>query len=145
MIKTKSKTKLPVEGKIVIEYVNYYSVEMCRKHPKKIFVFGDNLERWGKKGQAVIRDEKNAFGVATKCKPKTTPDAYFTDEKYEKNVIHMMEDLKRIYNAALKGRIVVWPKDGIGTGLSDMREHAPVTWEALQRMQYAMLGVKRIK
>jgi hypothetical protein len=129
--------------KIKIEYADFYTPAMCRKNPTKIFVFGDNSTRQGKKGQSEIRGEPNAFGVVTKHSPNT----YFNDKNYYWNVHKIFIDLRIIQKAALKGkgRVIVWPKDGIGTGLAELRERAPVTWEALQRMQYAVLGVLRTK
>lgn len=53
-----------------------YTPELLRANREKIYVFGDNMKRYGKRGQAVIRDEPNAFGVATKRHPSM--DAFQT-------------------------------------------------------------------
>jgi len=57
-----------------IKYINLLSPEICRLHKNALFIFGDNLQGWGKGGQARIRDEPNAFGIPTKrlnsCKLK---------------------------------------------------------------------------
>lgn len=103
---------------------NLYRPELLAKHRSAIFVFGDNLLRRGKKGQAVIRDEPNAFGIATKVKPSTTDDSYFNDaDERHKEAIIM--DIERLVKLRSSGKYIVFPKAGIGTGLSKMPEKCP--------------------
>jgi len=45
-----------------IEVVDRYSISDVQSNPNKIYVFGDNLQRTGTGGQAVIRNNENAFG-----------------------------------------------------------------------------------
>ena len=47
----------------------WYTVEECLKHPKTLYIFGDNILRIGNGGQAVIRNIPNSFGIATKRTP----------------------------------------------------------------------------
>ncbi|ARK07490.1 hypothetical protein LAV_00115 [Sphingobium phage Lacusarx] len=63
----------------VILYSGWYSPELCQRHPNKVFVFGDNMRGFGKGGQAVIRDEPNAFGVPTKRLPSMVDEAFFRE------------------------------------------------------------------
>ena len=63
--------------------VERYSVELCKKNPEIIFVFGDNLLEIGKAGQAIIRDCENSFGIPTKRKPCTKENCYFSDKEDE--------------------------------------------------------------
>lgn len=92
--------------------------ESVSQSPDSLFVFGDNLAGWGKKGQAVIRGAKNAFGIPTKRKPATTPDAYFSDQPDEIAAVQAAMD-------NLKGKTFLLPEDGIGTGLAQLKERSP--------------------
>ena len=55
---------------MIILQKEYYSVEQCLANPDTLYVFGDNTQRFGKGGQAQIRDCKNSFGVCTKLYPE---------------------------------------------------------------------------
>ena len=39
------------------------------------------------------------------------------------------------------GRIVVWPMDGIGTGLSQLSDNAPKVWESLENARKELEAV----
>ncbi len=58
-------------------------------HPDHIFVFGDNWQRIGKGGAAVLRDEPNTYGFITKKYPDNEDGSSFTIEEY--GPIFMME------------------------------------------------------
>ena len=55
---------------------------IVKNNPNKIFVFGDNLARTGKAGQAIIRDEPNVIGVPTKISPRK----FFSDDNFDEAV-----------------------------------------------------------
>ena len=103
-----------------------YSSELCNKNPNKLFVFGDNMIRRGKAGQAVIRDCDNAFGIVTKVLPSMSNQAFFSDnEKVHK--MALMRDLESLdtqFNSG-KWEYIVFPKAGIGTGLAKLKLKAP--------------------
>tara|TARA_R110000772_G_scaffold62241_2_gene140009 strand:+ start:8722 stop:16302 length:7581 start_codon:yes stop_codon:yes gene_type:complete len=111
-----------------VETVDRYSVADLKANPNKIYIFGDNVEGNGKGGQAIIRDQENAFGIVTKMKPRTSQEAYFYDSKLESNKIAIDMDIEAIKN---DGRSVVFPKDGIGTGLAKLKLKAPETFNYL--------------
>ena len=93
-----------------------YSVDLLNKYPHVIFVFGDNMIRKGKGGQAIIRDCQNSFGISTKRYPKNTQDAFYSDREDEINTtLRDMEQFKRL---VLNGKPVILPRGGIGTGLA---------------------------
>lgn len=46
-----------------------YTIQLLNQNKHKIYVFGDNMKRYGKGGQAVIRDCPNSFGIPTKRYP----------------------------------------------------------------------------
>ena len=101
--------------------VKRFSLETTKKHPDKVFVFGDNLQGWGKKGQAIIRDEPNAIGIPTKKKPSMEPSAFFTDKEFD--FIRPRKDAA--FAKIPKGSTVYIPEAGLGTGLAKLPEKAP--------------------
>ena len=88
------------------------------------YVFGDNVRRIGYGGQAKeMRGEPNAIGVATKWEPSNRPNAFFNDtpacrQQVERDLVAVLRQLER-------GKIVVVPTDGIGTGLARLPFVAP--------------------
>lgn len=102
-----------------------YTQELLRANPDKIYVFGDNMKRYGKRGQAIIRDEPNAFGIATKRYPSIDNWAFFSDKEDEFDCV--MNDLRGLYRLS-KTHTIVFPDAGIGTGLAKMKERSPLLW-----------------
>ena len=114
---------------ILIEFrEEWYTPEMLRAEPDKIFVFGDNTKRVGKGGQAIIRDEPNALGVVTKWYGNNYPQAFMKDDEYLLNVNTIISDLQVVESYLRAGHTVVWPKDGIGTGRARLSTEAPKTY-----------------
>lgn len=105
-----------------------YTKDLLRQHPDKIFVFGCNMKRYGKGGQAVIRDEPNAFGIATKRYPSREEWAYFSDKEDEKEFV--LRDLRNLYKLA-QHKIIVFPAAGVGTGLAEMEKRSPMVWKTM--------------
>ena len=104
-----------------------------RANPQVLFVFGDNVDRIGDRGQAAeMRGEPNAVGVATKWFPATSHDAYFYDRQEDLILRIWAQDLDPVHAALCQNRIVVWPQDGIGTGLSQLPQRAPELWTILE-------------
>ena len=127
-------TKLRDEFKSTgFETVKRYTVADVQANPDKIYIFGDNTEGWGKGGQAIIRDEPNAFGIATKDSPRD----FMSDDNFEANKARIDADI-----AAIKadGRPIVFPEDGIGTGRADLENKAPRTWAYLQEQLEGLKG-----
>lgn len=111
-----------------IKIVKYYTREMAQSMPDALFVFGDNLVRKGYGGQAAaLRDEPNAVGIPT----KRSPSQYLNDNDVEAK--YAIDDAFDQLNEHLaKGGLVVWPADGVGTGLARLEEKAPKIWQYLQ-------------
>lgn len=105
-----------------------FSIEQCRTNPTTLFVFGDNLERYGESGQAIIRRQKNAIGLVTKKKPENSYDSYFTDEEYTQNCSLIEGDLERIKEYSKDYKYIAFAQFGVGTGLSDMPRKCPLTF-----------------
>ena len=122
-----------IDPNIKVETVQRYSVQDVQNNSNKIFIFGDNTLKRGKGGQAVIRNEPNAFGIATKLKPSNAEGSFMTDVDLDLNKQRINSDIKDIKR---DGRDVVFPKDGLGTGLAQLKIKAPKTYEFLvQRLQ----------
>lgn len=105
-----------------------YTKDLLRQQPDKIFVFGCNMKRYGKGGQAIIRDEPNAFGIATKRYPSRDDWAYFSDKEDEKEFV--LQDLRNLYKIA-QHKTIIFPSAGIGTGLAEMEKRSPVIWNMM--------------
>lgn len=102
------------------------TVERCRAHPGTVYVFGDNLVGKGKAGQAVIRDEPNAYGVPTKKYPSMEENAFFCDQEFEANRALIAQALAKIP----EGSKVVVPYR-IGCNLAQLPMRAPRTYAYL--------------
>lgn len=107
----------------------WYSLALLRANPDVTFVFGDNCQRYGKGGQAVVRDEPNAMGLATKWAPDTSDLDYFDDEDWE----FIGADLMKVLVHSLDHDVVIPFSDRVelGTGLSQLPERAPRLYAAL--------------
>jgi len=112
-----------------IEIIDHYTEAIVKSFPDKIFVFGDNLVRRGKGGQAIIRDLPNTFGIPTKRIPSTHIKAYFSDQQDEVNaVVDALLELKKMWEA---GSTLVFPKQGFGKGLAKMNMYSPALYEKM--------------
>jgi hypothetical protein len=112
-----------------------------------LYVFGDNVVRKGMGGQAgEMRHEPNAVGVATKYRPTMDGDAFFSEQpaavEAQKRILDT--DMKPLFEHLKKGGLVVFPADGIGTGLSRMPELAPTTFAYLEEKLAALVKVGRL-
>ncbi len=108
----------------MIVHQKWITREDVRANPASIYIFGDNVRRVGYGGQAAaMRGEPNAYGIPTKINPYedfhashfAVMDAYWDwcFEDLQEKILH------HPYSR------VVWPADGIGTGLSRMAIVAP--------------------
>lgn len=109
-----------------LEGFSVLSPEVCAKHPGVTFVFGDNLEGWGKAGQACIRDCENSIGIPTKRRPSMDNDAFFSDKPDEFTAVR--NALSRIS----KMKHIGIPTRGIGTGLAKLPECSPRIYELIR-------------
>lgn len=96
------------------------------------YVFGDNIQRVGTGGQArEMRGEPNAIGIPT----KRSPTEYFNAHDEVKSSVAYEEICKALSKVLVKlqnGKIVVWPSDGVGTGLARLQQHAPRLYDLIQ-------------
>jgi hypothetical protein len=121
----------------VIRYSGWLTPALCQLHPEKLFVFGDNLRGFGKGGQAIIRDEPNAFGVPTKRKPSMSPGSFFKDDS-EADLDEVLGTLEELWRHLKSGKTIVIPvtddgKVSLGLERAELPQRAPTIYEAICR------------
>ncbi len=98
-----------------------------KANPDKYFIFGDNEYGVGLGGQAVIRNQPNAFGIPTKKKPGMSKTDFWSDKDLAKN--------KKLIDAAIEriptDKPLVFAEDGLGTGRAMLHNKAPKTFSYL--------------
>lgn len=110
---------------------NKFSIELCDAFPDLVFVFGDNEDRVGLGGQAVIRDGGNSIGIRTKRHPNHSPESFWTDDDYKVNIALINKDISNIELLVNNGIPVVFSSNGYGNGLADLPTRAPKTYNYL--------------
>lgn len=127
----------------IVEY--FYSVEICLNNPNKLFIFGDNTQRYGKAGQAQIRECQNSVGLATKFNPGMNDYDFFSDARFEECSTIMERDVQKIINCLTNPSrgfdTLVFPVNGFGTGLSQLPEKAPRTYGILCKLLNDYFGI----
>lgn len=127
----------------MIEFRKYITRSMLSSERSTLFVFGDNIERKGRGGQAKeMRGELNAVGIPTKRSPAMSSIAFFTDRDFEEWRQASLSDWRRLFAHAKDGGKIVWPADGIGTGLARLQECAPTIAAAIDRNLAALENVQ---
>lgn len=98
-------------------------------NPHILYVFGDNQVRRGLGGQAAeMRGEPNAVGIATLA----APGLFWSDADRSDNCATIAADMAPLFEALGAYRTIVFPLDGVGTGLADLANRAPQTFAYLQ-------------
>ena len=123
----------------------FYTPELLRANPGFLFVFGDNLQRMGKGGQAIIRDEPNAFGLATKRAPNNDELSFFDD--IQSTTLHWFKQAIELVREMATRNMVVIPfttRIELGTGLSQLPERAPNLYAMLEEA-FANLPIAHLK
>jgi hypothetical protein len=124
-----------VKGRLLFQ--EWISRADLQDNPDKIYVFGDNVKRYGYGGQAKeMRGEPNAFGIPTKWAPSMSDDAYFSDRQYNDIVIILDLHFQKLRSHIENGTSVVFPTNGIGTGLSQLPQRAPIVNDFIQNLIY---------
>lgn len=118
----------------VIIFEGFWTIEDVRLMPNYIFIFGDNDLKYGKRGQAIIRDEPNSMGMPTKKEPNNRITSFYIDDEYDENIKKIDQAINSILcevkNKKYTG--IVLPKDGFGTGLAKLSIYAPKTLEYIK-------------
>ncbi len=106
-------------------YLDWIERSRVQAEPEARFVFGDNALRVGLGGQAAsMRGEPNAIGVATKFAPGMGEGDFFSDGD-ALAVLNVVGDLQKVTDALAEGHTIYVPRDGLGTGLSELPQRAP--------------------
>lgn len=108
--------------------VKFITRQMVESAPNTIFVFGDNMLRFGMGGQArAMRGCSNAIGVPTKWAPGMLEKDFFADSDLEnvQVICRLAASFAEISALLMSGYDVVFPTDGLGTGLSELPRRAP--------------------
>lgn len=118
--------------KIKIFYGNWTESDVLQS--TELFVFGDNLKRFGKGGQAIIRDLSNSIGLVTKKEPNNNSESFFNDSELQSNYKHILNDILEIKYKQVLGEQLVFSSGGYGTGLSKLPALAPETFTKLNTL-----------
>ena len=109
----------------------YYNLVECYHNKRALFIFGDNTIQIGKAGQAVIRGLSNSFGIPTKWFPSTEDNAYFDDKDYDKIEKVLNDKFNELLEYSKQYNDIIFPKMGLGTGLSELPTRAPKVFKLL--------------
>lgn len=111
-----------------------YVRSAIRSRPDVLFVFGDNMTTLGRGGQAKeCRGEPNTVGIPTKWYPDMTEASFFCDDDLPKVAFRIKDAFRRLDAHLASGKDIVWPADGIGTGLAQLPERAPAIAAYIER------------
>jgi len=124
-----------------ITYKNYISRDDIKTNRTSIFIFGDNDQRSGFGGQAKeMRGEPNAVGIRVKKHPSMNANAFYKDSEYKNNIIKIDEDINNLEKLAYN-KTIVFPSNGIGTGMAKLNISAPETFRYLTTMLKEKFGI----
>lgn len=114
----------------------YWSPKDCQENSNWLFIIGDNLQRAGCGGQAVIRGQENVDGIVTKRRPKTGYSAYLRDSDYSVVSEIIEDDIERICSKVKQGRYngVILSEGGYGNGLAYLYKTSPKLWNFLNAL-----------
>ena len=116
-------------------FLEFYTEELVKARPDWWFVFGDNYEKKGRGGQAkACRDQPNAIGWPTKRAPNNLPSSFLKDADFDDWWAMAQPILLEIEQKLRAGRYVVFPEDGLGTGLAKLPENAPKIFNVTNNM-----------
>lgn len=143
-----------------VEVVDKFDRATVQANPNKIYVFGDNTDsRVNKRKslkdaagsnvaptttQAQIRGLDNAFGIDTKKSyngervPADTD--FFSDADYGRYVKYIDKVIAKLKAKQAEGKVIVLPKDGIGTGKAALQDKAPKLYKHLAESLNELAG-----
>lgn len=125
-----------LKGKVRI--VSRYSRTFIRSMPNVLFVFGDNIARVGFGGQAAeARGEPNSVGIPTKM----SPAEYLYDTQIEIAREPIINAFVRLAEHLRNGGDIVWPRDGVGTGLARLPDTAPILFGSIEACKQGLFSM----
>ncbi len=121
----------------ILYYSGWLTPELCREHRDKLFVFGDNLKRFGMGGQAIIRNEPNAYGIATKRLPSMHEGSFFEEDNLG-DLNAVLGDIEELWDHLKETEdtivIPVTPAGQISLGLerAELQQRAPSIYKTIE-------------
>lgn len=126
-------------GRII--YAKRYTRSEIRANPDRLYVFGDNVSTLGKGGQAKeCRGEPNTVGIPTKWHPMMDEASFFTDDALGKIKPRIQTEFRTLQRHLQEDKDVVWPADGVGTGLAQLPQRAPAVYAFIERCLAHLAG-----
>lgn len=114
-----------------VRFQKWITRQDLQSNPDTYYVFGDNGQGVGLGGQAKeMRGEPNAIGVPTKWAPGMEEYDFFHDTSLGAALL-MNDGLRRIKMLIDDGHTIIFPSDGLGTGLSMLPVKAPGLYKQL--------------
>jgi hypothetical protein len=141
-IKEVDKTEpIKFNGNVEI-YPTKWNMAIVARNKTKLYVFGDNLDRKGNKGQACIRNCRNSIGLATKNYNSNEPIAYWSDNELQLNcqiIEQEIDNIIKTYNE-FGYKSLVFSYFGYGNGVADLPKRAPETFNYLKRRLFEVFS-----
>lgn len=129
-------------GHVII--IDRYNRAIILANPSVLFVFGDNLARVGYGGQAAeARGCLNAIGIPTKVSPTKFIFDEDVEEDYYRYVVPVINAFGILRQHLRQGGTMVWPEDGVGTGLARLHVTAPRFLKALEGVKEKVFSEAR--
>ena len=111
----------------ILRQTEFWTRESVSNDPDRYYIFGDNEQGIGTGGQACIRGLSNAFGIPTKRSPGMAAEDFWSDDELDANCRLIDEAWLKIPT----DKPWVISQEGLGTGLSELPERAPRTYQYL--------------
>ena len=118
----------------MFKFEDTLNIKLCNDNPEAIVVFGDNLIKKGKAGQAQIRECPNAYGIPTKRLPSMAENAFFSDKEDEIEIVsHLLYNLIEQHK---NGKLIILPSSHIGSGLALLAVKSPKIQSLVDEFYY---------
>ena len=118
----------------------WFTKEQVYSSPGVTFVFGDNEQRRGFGGQAkVCRGFPNTIGIRTKVAPTMRVEHLWYDKDCDEKAYLIDQDFWLVKDKLIDGETIIYPADGVGTGMSCLHINAPLL------LQHIELWVEHLK
>jgi hypothetical protein len=130
---------------MIVLYRSHITRKDTKNNPNTLFIFGDNDKRSGYGGLAKeLRGAKNAIGIRVKKKPSLDTDAFYTDVEIKENMEKICADINKIIDKINSGKYdtIIYPSDGIGTGLAQMKQYCPETFNNMNLILEGTLDIR---
>lgn len=113
----------------------YITKDFIKHHPFTLFLYGDNDLREGFGGMAKeFRDKPNTIGIRTKKAPNMMLSSFYKEEDFIEDCKKILADFIEVNKLMLESKLFysICIPEGIGKGLSRLKEKAPSTFHFLE-------------